>query len=173
LSPDYGQPVPSGYGHQAPPVYGQPVPSGYGHQAPPVYGQPMPPQRRVKPWMIGVAAAAVLAVGGAAVTAVVFTVGSGPTLEDAQRECRTAFENEFSARKARIESSSVTSSILTSVIGIELQESRKTDAGFEVNGVVRYDMTATLVPTVHDSLSLTCEARDRNSKLVTTVKNRA
>jgi hypothetical protein len=55
---------------------------------------------------------------------------------------------------------------------IELQEARKTGDGFEVNGVVRYDLTTALVPTADGSLSLTCEARVQNGKLVTTVTNR-
>ncbi len=79
---------------------------------------------------------------------------------------------EFAQREANVSSVSSASSILTSVTDIELQESRRTGTGFEVNGVVHYDMTTALVPTVHTSLSLTCEANEQGGKLVTTVRNR-
>jgi len=117
---------------------------------------------------------AALLLVGLAVTpvATMALVGRGPTLADAQRECRTAFNAEFAARETRAETASYASSVMSSVTDVQIQEARETEAGFEVNGVVRYDLTTALLPTVHSSLNLTCEAREQDGKLVTTVKNR-
>jgi hypothetical protein len=130
--------------------------------------------RRHRRWLVALIAAAVLAVAGAVTVGVMtLTRSTGPTLADAQRECRTAFGTEFTERRSSVEGSSYTSSLLTSMTDIELQEARETDSGFEVNGVVHYDITSALLPTVHSSLSLTCEAREQDDNLVTTVRNRS
>jgi hypothetical protein len=166
----FAPPVPdpsSRYGGASPASgYGTPFMVGY-----PV--QPTPAARRLKPWLIVVCAVSRCAIGARVATAIgVLNARSGPTLADAQRECRTAFGDEFAQRQARAQTTSGASSVISSVTDIELQEARKTDTGFEVNGVVHYDLTAALVPTVHASLSLTCQAREQDGKLVTTVKNR-
>lgn len=133
-----------------------------------------PPVRRVPPWIIAVGAlAAVLMVLGAVTAAVLtFVANTGATVMDAQRDCRTAFGREFADRQARLDTGSRGVAVLTTMTSIDVEESRETDTGFEVNGVVRYDLSAIRVPTVHGSLNLTCEARERNGTLVTTVRNR-
>jgi hypothetical protein len=139
-------------------------------EPPAVLGHPLrtPARRRsIRLWLVvgGTAFAAVL---GLVITAVVVVANAGPNLADAQRECRTAFGKEFDER---ISGTSGTG-VLATVTSIELEEARTINDGFEVNGVVHYDLTAALVPTVHGSVSLTCEAREHDGRLVTTVRNR-
>jgi hypothetical protein len=98
---------------------------------------------------------------------------SGPTLADAKRECRTAFEREFETRRANVTGSSTTSNIIVSVTGIDILESRKIKDGFEVNGTVKYTLTSAYVGAVPSTLDLTCEAtKDDNGELTTKVTNR-
>jgi len=90
---------------------------------------------------------------------------SGPTIADAQRECRSAFADEFEARSTRVS----TPSILVTVTEIEIEDSRAVDGGFEVNGVVKYVMTTAYVGSVPSSLRLSCHVKVDGEKLSTVV----
>jgi hypothetical protein len=101
------------------------------------------------------------------------TTPPGPTIEDAKRECRTAFSSEFQRRSAKATDTGTGSNIVASVTDIRLEESRKTtDSTDEVNGTVYYDLTTPLIPPVHNILSLTCQATISGTGLTTEVRNR-
>lgn len=109
--------------------------------------------------------------GGAAVGYGLWTRGA-PTQADAERECRTAVQKEFDRRVTEIEKSSTSKGVLVTVAGIDMQESRRVDSGFQVNFTVRYQATAPLVGTVPNTLALTCNAVVKDRKLTTVVVNR-
>jgi hypothetical protein len=115
-----------------------------------------------------------LALGAAALVVVAVVVAAlvvrgGFSEQSAQRECRTAMEREARNRA----SDGLTRSVVFAVQGVDIEETSATDNGYAVNGVVRYTITAALVPPVEASLSLTCEATDAGGKVSTSVKNRA
>jgi hypothetical protein len=135
--------------------------------------QPLPPRRPRSHSGLLLAAGALMLVGLFAISVVAYVTGRGPTVEDAQRECRTAFNKEFADREQLARTTSYpSSSVVTSLTDIELQEARRTDTGFEVNGVVRYDLVTVLLPAFHSSLNLTCVASEKDGELVTSVHNR-
>ncbi|GAB3868144.1 hypothetical protein ACFPIJ_23890 [Dactylosporangium cerinum] len=117
---------------------------------------------------MGISAAVVVIV--AAVAGATLLSTDGPTLADAQRECKTAFAREFQARIDRADAG--TSPVVASMTGVDLDESREVDGGFEVNGAVQYTLTASLVGTVPNTLMFTCTAKVTKDGLATTVRNR-
>jgi hypothetical protein len=92
--------------------------------------------------------------------------------EQAQRDCRTAVEAEWSRRSEALKGGSFSEGIVMSMTGIEMQETWATETGFSVNAVVKYDMTTALVAPIHSSLSFTCEATVTDGRVTTAVKNR-
>lgn len=134
---------------------------------------PPPPnssRRRLTYVLAGGGLALILALGSVAAW---LLWSGGPSLADAKRECRTAFEREFELRTSSVASSSSGASILVSVTDIEILETREIEGGFEVNGTVKYTLTGAYVGTVPNTLSLTCEATESDDGDVTTdVTNR-
>jgi hypothetical protein len=138
------------------------------------WAYPAAPARRSQGWVWPVLAVALLLVVGAGVivtTSVIGRVGGGLTRADAQRECRTAFENEFTKREAALDRFG-TDSIVSSLTGVDLTDTWEDGKGISVNGVVRYDLTTTLVPTIHSTIPLTCRAVTEGDEIRTTVLNR-
>lgn len=120
-------------------------------------------------WLLLGGCTAVVVIALTAAVMVIARAG-GPTLADAQRECKTAFVQEFQRRIDRADAGS--SPVVASLTGVDLDESREVDGGFEVNGTVRYTLTAVLVGTVPNTLMFTCIAKVADNALVTTVRNR-
>jgi hypothetical protein len=122
-----------------------------------------------------VAAAAVVVMGGVAAVAITLIVkNTGPELTsaDAQRECRTAFESEFSKRENALEGVGE-ETVVSSLTGVELTDTWEDRDGISVNGVVKYDLTATLISPIHSTIPLTCHATMRDGLVTTTVSNRS
>lgn len=151
-APGYGPP----YAHQPWPYQGPPAVAGHVKRT-----------KRRRNWIIAAAAIIVTAIA-VAVTAIALIGQAGPTIEDAQRECRTAFDREINAR---ILSANQRSAVAT-ITDINLQESRKISGGYEVNGTVHYNVTAPFVGSMPGSVELTCTAREHGGQLSTTVRNR-
>ncbi|MGS2618328.1 hypothetical protein ACVCAH_27940 [Micromonospora sp. LZ34] len=134
---------------------------------------PAPPaERRRWLWIAagaGIVLLVVAAVAVVATAAVVWRVrAAGLSKETAQRECRTAIEREAHRRVSNSDSDR----LIIIVKGVDLQETWETDNGWGVNGTMRYTMMAPLMPTVENSVSLTCEAAEKDGRVSTTVKNR-
>lgn len=95
---------------------------------------------------------------------------TGPSLDDAQRECRTAFQREWDARSTKISPGSY--GVVPSMTGIEMLESKKIKNGYEINGSVKYTLTGAF-NSLPGSLDLTCTATPgANDKILTKVTNR-
>jgi hypothetical protein len=180
FNPPPGWPVPSGW---VPPEGWTPEPTW-----PPAPGEwqfwvlegphsgPRPtPAPQPKPWfrrrpaILALIGLVLALVGGVTAAAVVAASPHGPTLEDAKRVCRTAFDDEFERRAATAPNGS---GAIISVTDVEVQETSRTPDGFDVDGAVHYELASPLLPTIHDTAFMTCRARTQDGRLVTTVTNR-
>lgn len=147
------------------------MPGGYAPPASTDTPAPPPATRSKLPLIIGALAAFVVLAGAIGIGAAWFFTtggGSGLTEQVAQRECRTALEQEAKTRANR----AGTDTVLVSVNGVELQETFRTGDGWTVNGTVSYSMTTVLVPQVTQELSLSCTATGDDDKVATAVSNR-
>jgi hypothetical protein len=90
------------------------------------------------------------------------------TEDDAQRECYTAFREEFEQRDAERDDQDV----FATVQDIELLDTQSVDGNFVVNGTVHYSLN-TGGQSVSDSLDLTCTATyGSDGSILTDVENR-
>jgi hypothetical protein len=62
--------------------------------------------------------------------------------------------------------------VVATLTGVELLQARRTDAGYEVDGVVRYELRTALVFSASGTVEVRCSARDTRGRLTTTVTNR-
>jgi hypothetical protein len=133
-----------------------PVMPGYPAQPPQgAWAPPATKKRGPLPWLIGALVASILLVAG--LLAVLFMTDANkpqpkaPVLTEAgaQRACRTAFGQEWKDRAKRV---TADGDAVTSVQGIEMQETVKTTTGFMVNGTVHFTLTTGILAPVEDTL---------------------
>ena len=152
---------PSGHSYYMQPT----MPIYYTAPQPPV-PQPSKPARRIWRWLVPL----IGLVTAGAVAPFVLT-GSGPSLEDAQRECRTAMNAEMTERATSANAS--TDYAVGSITGIELQENQETDDGFVIYGEAQVEITAGFGQSTHSSVLLACTAHiGDDGDLHTSVSNR-
>jgi len=181
-------PQPTAYTLPGPPVGGEfhPLAGVDGGHVPPT-GPPAPEKRKTLRGVLVLAALLVAVIGiilavqsgsdpttSRPVAPVAAAAARGLTEQSAQRACRTAFESEWNQRlKTASAGQQDDTEILTTVQGIDMQETWKTDTGYNVNAVVRYTLTTGIIDPVVDTLNLTCEATGTDSDVATYVTNRS
>lgn len=137
-----------------------------------VPGAPSGPMRRKPPLILGIVGAAGVVVAVAVGTLLWFLGQNDLTQEQAQRECRSAMEQEADQRADRVGDSSTADGVLISVTGVELQEAWETDNGWSVNGTANITLNSRLLGQTPTGVNLTCEAVATDDGVRTTVKNR-
>lgn len=134
------------------------------------HAPPSAPKSRAVPWLIAAVAVLVVAVLGLAVALFGWPFGGSALSKDgAERACRTAFGAEW---ERRVRMTSVDSSILPSLQGIDMQEVWETADGYSTNATVRYTLTTGVVDPVQGTVDLTCTVTGSDESPTTTVDNR-
>ncbi|MEU8214911.1 hypothetical protein AB0C47_03980 [Micromonospora taraxaci] len=133
---------------------------------------PFGPTRKKPPLILGIVGAAVVVVAVAVGSLLWFLSQDDLTREQAQRECRSAMEQEADQRADRVGDSSTADGVLISVTGVELQEAWETDKGWSVNGTANITLNSQLLGQTPTAVNLTCEAVATDDGVRTTVKNR-
>jgi hypothetical protein len=136
------------------------------------WAPPPPPRKSKLPLILGLLIP-VLVLLLAIIVVVSVVVFRRPELskEAAQRACRTAFEAGVAGAHA-LYHGDAKEMIIPSLQGIDLQETWRTDTGYNVNAIVRYTLSTMFVEPINDSLSLTCQATGRDEQVKTTVTKR-
>jgi type II secretory pathway pseudopilin PulG len=144
---------------------------------------PAPPRRSPKwPWIL-VVIGTVLVLAAVMVTTAFIATRATPdrtrptpaavlTEQAAQRECRTAFQKEWDTRNERLRADKdPDDDTFATVQSVEVQETWKTPAGYNVNGTVHYSLN-NLAGTFNNTLDLTCIASGTDTAVRTIVNNR-
>lgn len=129
---------------------------------------PLPPLKkksRAWIWLLAI----LLLVGGSLATLLI-VLNSGPSLEDAQSQCLTAFDAEMTERNNSGEESSL---VISTITDISVTDSTETSKGFVVYGKAEYEIMGAYIGTTHGSVMLKCTANENISgEFNTTVENR-
>jgi hypothetical protein len=147
---------------------GYPFPAAMSTYPPPPPYVPPPPKSSRKLWLWLVPLIGLVMAGAIAPFVL---AGHGPSLEDAQRGCRTAMNAEMSERAASANSD--TDYAIGTVTGIELQETEETDGGYVIYGEAKVEITGAFGSSAHSAVLLKCTAHTGDDGVLhTSVSNR-